>query len=45
LRASRNELFERLAGIAPELYIVGDAVKPRWAYNAIGEGAAVGINL
>ncbi len=44
-RASRNELFERLAGVAPELYIVGDAAEPRWAYSAIGEGATIGINL
>ncbi len=44
-RKSRNELFDRLAGAAGELYIIGDAVKPRWAYNAIGEGATVGINL
>jgi len=44
-RTSRNELFDRLAGSVGELYIVGDAIKPRWAYDAIGEGASVGINL
>lgn len=44
-REAQGELFERLKGVVPELYIVGDAIKPRWTYNAIGEGATVGINL
>lgn len=45
-RASESQLFEQLAGtIGGGLYVIGDAVKPRWAYSATGEGATVGINL
>lgn len=44
-RAARSELFEGLVGQVPELYIVGDAVKPRWAYSAVGEGASLGLEL
>lgn len=44
-RSSRSELFDALRGTVPELLLIGDAVKPRWTYNAIGEGATAGIGL
>jgi 2,4-dienoyl-CoA reductase-like NADH-dependent reductase (Old Yellow Enzyme family)/thioredoxin reductase len=44
-RNSRSELFDALRGTVPELFVIGDAVKPRWTYNAIGEGATLGIAL
>ena len=40
-----NVLFKNLQGRVPELYAIGDCVKPRWAYNATGEGARVAIGL
>jgi len=44
-REPLNHLFRELQGKVPELYAIGDCVKPRWAYNATGEGATLGITI
>lgn len=38
-------LYQKLRGVVPEVYEIGDCVKPRWTYSATGEGARIGINL
>jgi 2,4-dienoyl-CoA reductase (NADPH2) len=38
----QNQLYEQLRGRVPELYLVGDAKRPRKAMDAIYEGAMVG---
>lgn len=40
-----NYLFSALQGKVPELYKIGDSVKPRWTYSATGEGALVAVDL
>jgi 2,4-dienoyl-CoA reductase (NADPH2) len=44
-RESVNKIFDELQGAVPELYAVGDCVKPRWTYTATGEGATLGIEI
>jgi 2,4-dienoyl-CoA reductase (NADPH2) len=40
-----NKIFDELQGTVPELYSVGDCVKPRWSYTATGDGAMLGIQI
>jgi len=40
-----NSLFNALKGKVPELFVIGDCVKPRKAYEAIHEGFEVGIRI
>ncbi len=35
---STNELTEELSGLMPEVYAIGDCVRPRHVLNAIWEG-------
>ncbi|MFH1974840.1 MAG: FAD-dependent oxidoreductase [Pseudomonadota bacterium] len=44
-REPLKNLYQELRGVVPEIYEIGDCVKPRWTYSATGEGARVGINL
>jgi 2,4-dienoyl-CoA reductase (NADPH2) len=44
-REPNNYLFRALQGKVENIYAVGDCVKPRWTYNATGEGASVGITI
>ncbi|MFH0812530.1 MAG: FAD-dependent oxidoreductase [Pseudomonadota bacterium] len=44
-REPNNYLSRALQGRVPELYAIGDCVKPRWSYSATGEGASVGIGI
>lgn len=38
-------LFGELQGLFPQLYLVGDAVKPRWTHNATAEGATAALQF
>ena len=40
-----TELFENLTGKVPELYMVGDCVKPRREVEALNEGASVALKI
>ena len=40
-----NALFEELEYVTDEIYIIGDAVKPRAMHNAIHEGYKLGVRL
>jgi len=42
---SRRELVAEVEGMASEVYVIGDAVRPRNAYFAIREGAEVGRRI
>jgi len=42
---SVNDLQSELQGKVPELYVIGDAVKPRKALDAIEEGAHLALKL
>jgi 2,4-dienoyl-CoA reductase-like NADH-dependent reductase (Old Yellow Enzyme family)/thioredoxin reductase len=42
---SVNDLEEQLADKVPELYVIGDALAPRQAIDAIEEGARVALKL
>jgi thioredoxin reductase len=42
---SVNNLKQELDGKVPELYVIGDALEPRKAIEAIEEGASVAIKL
>jgi len=42
---SVNDLQSELQGKVPELYVIGDAVKPRKALDAIEEGAHLALQL
>jgi NADPH-dependent 2,4-dienoyl-CoA reductase/sulfur reductase-like enzyme len=42
---SQNKLAEQLKGVAPEVYTVGDAEKPRDSTEAIHEGYRVGCQI
>jgi 2,4-dienoyl-CoA reductase-like NADH-dependent reductase (Old Yellow Enzyme family)/thioredoxin reductase len=42
---SNNELSQALKGKIPEVYVVGDHVKPRHILEAIGEGFRVALNI
>jgi 2,4-dienoyl-CoA reductase-like NADH-dependent reductase (Old Yellow Enzyme family)/NADPH-dependent 2,4-dienoyl-CoA reductase/sulfur reductase-like enzyme len=42
---SVNDLKEQLAAKVPELYVIGDALAPRQAIDAIEEGARVALKL
>jgi 2,4-dienoyl-CoA reductase-like NADH-dependent reductase (Old Yellow Enzyme family)/thioredoxin reductase len=42
---SEDSLKTRIEGIVPEVYVIGDASKPRRALEAIAEGATVGRKL
>jgi NADPH-dependent 2,4-dienoyl-CoA reductase/sulfur reductase-like enzyme len=42
---SRNELMDQFKGFARELYVIGDAAKPRNALFALREGAEVGRKI
>lgn len=44
-REPNNYLSMMLQGKVKEMYAIGDCVKPRWSYTAIGEGASVGIAI
>ena len=44
-REPNNALCKILQGRIPELFAIGDCVKPRWSYSATGEGASVGITI
>ena len=44
-REPNNSLFRAFQGKVKELHAIGDCVKPRWSYNATGEGASVAINI
>jgi 2,4-dienoyl-CoA reductase (NADPH2) len=37
-----NDLYEKLRGRVPEIYLIGDAKAPRRALEAVAEGFAVG---
>lgn len=40
-----NELAEKIKGKVPEVYVIGDAKKPRKAFHAIAEGAEVALKI
>jgi hypothetical protein len=40
-----QELNDALAGIVPEIHVVGDAKSPRKALDAVWEGYEVGLEL
>ena len=40
-----NKLYGKLWGKVPELYMVGDCIKPRTEMEAISEGAEVGLKV
>ena len=42
---SDNRLEEKIRGLVPKLYIVGDAKEPRNALDAIREGFLTGIEI
>lgn len=42
---ANSELYMKLYGKVPELYIVGDCVKPRKIMDAIEDGAFVGLQI
>jgi 2,4-dienoyl-CoA reductase-like NADH-dependent reductase (Old Yellow Enzyme family)/thioredoxin reductase len=44
-REPDNYLSLMLQGKVKEMCAIGDCVKPRWSYTAIGEGASVGIAI
>jgi 2,4-dienoyl-CoA reductase (NADPH2) len=44
-RKSRQQLLTDLEFFCDELYIIGDAVKPRSMHNAIREGYLIGIRI
>jgi len=44
-RQSRQELMSALEFIVDELYVIGDAVRPRSVHNAIHEGYRVGVRV
>jgi thioredoxin reductase len=43
-RPDKN-LFESLKGVRPEVFPVGDCVKPRKAFEAIHEGFEIGLKV
>ncbi|MFH1169148.1 MAG: FAD-dependent oxidoreductase [Chloroflexota bacterium] len=43
--AAERSLFRSLEGRVPELYEVGDCVRPRRIYEATSEGASAGLNI
>jgi len=44
-RKARQQLLSDLEFVCDELYVVGDAVKPRSMHNAIREGYLIGIRI
>ncbi|MBW2095901.1 MAG: NADH:flavin oxidoreductase, partial [Deltaproteobacteria bacterium] len=42
---AENGLLKELEGLAPEVYVIGDAKTPRKAIEAIREGFEVGIKI
>ncbi len=40
-----DELSDRLAGLVPEVYVIGDAREPRKVLDAMAEGAEVGRTI
>ncbi len=44
-RHSNNRLSQALQGKIPEVYVVGDLVKPRHILEAMSEGFRVGLNI
>ena len=40
-----NDLADGIGGLAPELYIIGDCVRPRRAVDAVHEGANVALKI
>jgi 2,4-dienoyl-CoA reductase (NADPH2) len=44
-RTSRQQLLADLEFVTDELYVMGDAVKPRSMHNAIREGYLIGIRI
>jgi len=44
-REPLTHMFNLLRGNVPELYAIGDCVKPGWAHNATREGADIGITI
>jgi NADH dehydrogenase FAD-containing subunit len=42
---SKNELVQKLKGVAPEIYSIGDCSAPRDALDATREGMEVGLKL
>lgn len=42
---SRNGLRERIKGVVPEIYVIGDAVQPRSSLEAMHEAAEVGRKI
>jgi 2,4-dienoyl-CoA reductase (NADPH2) len=44
-RRSRQELVDRLEFLSDELYVIGDALKPRSVHNAIHEGFKIGVRI
>jgi len=44
-RKSRQQLLNDLEFVCDELYVIGDAVKPRSMHNAIREGYLIGIRI
>lgn len=42
---SRNELIDEVKGIVSEVYVIGDALRPRNALFAIREGAEIGRKI
>lgn len=44
-RHSKNKLPQALKGKIPEVYVVGDLVKPRHILEAISEGFNVALNI
>jgi len=39
---AKNKLLNELKGMIPEVYAIGDCVEPRYAKEAINEGAGIG---
>ena len=44
-RKSRQQLLADLELVCDELYVVGDAIKPRSMHNAIRDGYMIGIRI
>ena len=42
---SNDSLFSKISGIVPEIHMIGDALKPRKALEAIAEGFEVGRTI
>jgi len=44
-RRSRQELVRSLEFVCDELYLIGDAVKPRSLHNAVRDGYLAGVRI